>query len=359
MAREPRLYTSKEEKKDYFEGFTRTVRATYRVIDKSGESEERKRDLLYSLYSFRCLFDNREFYYPSAILEKYGVIFFATISEKDEDGVFALPDKASGKTYYKYDLGSNYFFKKAKENKGDPRFVLPQKLTLYELCYAIVSLKNIPLELKAKWFAYIPYIFVLRAPVEHDLYDALLEEMHTDAVFGALLHTDEGDDVYVDETDLDDDPLIRGWYLPYIRWRNEKPNGTARYNERINELIGQGNFAKATAMADAYVPAYPDDEDLLLLDVTARATYGASLEGVDRKMFLQENMRIIDDAVGNSVEHHADFLYFSGLTKLALMDVSGAEKDLNECLAVNPGYGKATKLLIGIRNAEKLNENKE
>jgi hypothetical protein len=348
--------TAKKEERDYFAGFTRVVRETYDVIDASGTDEKSKRDMLYSLYSFRCIFDNREFYNPSKVLEKYGIIFFTDAKNKDEEGVFAIDGESAR---YKYDVGSAYFLKCARLNPRDPRYAIPQKLTLYELCYAIVTLDNIPLTLKAKWFAYIPYIFVLRAPVEHDLYDALQGEMLTDEVFDALLHTDEGDEIYVDESDLDDDPLLRGWYLPYIRWRNEKPNGIARYDERISELIRQGNFAKATAMADAYVPAYPDDEELLLLDVTARATYSASLEGQERKTWLEENLRIIEDAVSSSIERHADFLYFSGLTKLALMDVPGAEKDLSECLAADPNYSKATKLLIGIHNAEKLSEDKE
>ena len=69
---------------------------------------------------------------------------------------------------------------------------------------------------------------------------------------------------------------------------------------------------------------------------------------------LKLNLSVINDALASSVNNQAPFLYFSGMTKLGLMDVDGAEKDFEATLKADPSYDNALKMLMGIRNASEL-----
>ena len=345
--------TKNEQEIDVLAPFTAFIKANYNAIDKSSLSWDEKRNILYSLYSFRCLFDNKELYRLSKTLLKYGVSFVTGNGDKNREGVYEITDKKSGKTIFKYDVYSPCFIRDLKS--GKIKSSLPQKLTLYEMALACVQIA--PYSLKALWFAFFPYVLTINAPVEHDILDMLKTQLCCDKVFASLLKTDEGDTIYVDIEDVPDDiPMLKDWYRPYINWRREKPNGTARYNERILEHIKNAKFDVACYLCDAYLSAYPDDEDLVINTITARSALCASLSGKEREDLLKKNRELIDDAIASTIDKKAELLYFLGMNKLGFMDIEGASKAFAESLTINPSFTKSAVMLEGIKKAGEMSK---
>ena len=342
---------------DVFSGLTKVIRASYKATEISNKSIEEKRNLLFSLYSFRCLFDSKELHAPNKTLFSYGISFLTNKHDKNKQGVYEIKDK-KGRLGYRYDVGSPLFIQNVKNGTIKEFASLPQKHTLYEMVYETVTLSSATPLLKAMWYAYFPYILLIGAPIEHDIYDNLKSILFCDEVFSHLMMSEYGDEIYVDIEDVrDDHPLLKDWYAPYIAWRREKPNGYPRYNERITHLIKSGDFKTALTLSQAYLDAYPDDEDLVINDITARLALCASAEGKDREKMLDYNAELISQALLTTISRRAELLYYLGMTKLGLLDIDGAENDFKACLETDPNFDKATKMLIGINNADKLKNN--
>lgn len=338
-----------------YEGLSNLIRKSYFAVDQSNLSVNEKRNLLFSLYSFRCLFDNKELYRLSRILVDYGCSFICSDTYKNEKGVYEITD-SKGKKHYKFDAGSPVFIKLLKEKKLKKFASIPQKYTLFEMVYTCITLNSATNALKALWYAYFPYVFLV-APTEHDLYDQIKEILCTNKVFALVLNTEEGDNIYVDEEDIrEDNPMLKDWYSPFIAYRREKPDGTARYNERLLTIMKTGDFRKVMELSDLFLAAYPDDEDLLINNVTARLALCASADGKEREDLLKLNLSVISDALASTVNNQASFLYFSGMTKLGLGDVDGAERDFEATLKADPSYDNALKMLTGMRNASELTD---
>lgn len=76
---------------EVMQGLSYLTLMSYNRIDKSDLGDEQKRDMLYSLYCFRCVFDDEELKRASQILIKYGVSF--VFKDKPEgDGVIEITD---------------------------------------------------------------------------------------------------------------------------------------------------------------------------------------------------------------------------------------------------------------------------
>ena len=105
---------------------------TYNRTDKSSLSFAEKRDILYSMYCFRCVFDDSELKRASNILIKYGVSFVFA-DKPDGDGVTEITD--GDKKAYKFDVYSPAF-EAAVRNKiiTGEKAKLPQKLTRCSSC---------------------------------------------------------------------------------------------------------------------------------------------------------------------------------------------------------------------------------
>lgn len=352
--KENKFYTTeKTEEVSMYEGLSKVVRLSYLAVDNSDLSLCEKRNLLFSLYSFRCLFDNKELYRLSKILLKYDCSFLCSAKFKNEKGVYEIVD-GKGAKHYRFDAGSPLFIKMLKAKKLGKNASIPQKLTLFEMVYTTITLNSATPALKALWYAYFPYVFLV-APIEHDLYDRVKEILCTPSVFACVINTEEGDSIFVDEEDIQqDNPLLKDWFAPFIAYRREKTkDGIARYNERLLAIMKTGDFRKVMDLSDAFMSAYPDDEDLLINNVTARLALCASAEGKEREDLLKLNLSIINDALSTTIDNQGAFTYFSGMTKLGLKDIDGAEKDFETVLKIEPDNENAKKMLEGIKNATK------
>ncbi len=335
-----------------FAPLTAVIHHSYEAVAQSDLEDLEKRNLLFALYSFRCLFDYEELHGAHPILLRYGCTFLTTEAYADAEGVVSFVDE-NGNKRYKFDAGSPLFRQKARSKELGEWGSLPQKPTLFEMVYTLLTLPTASDRLKGEWYVFFPYVFLI-APTEHDLYDRISELLRTDDVFESVLHSDLGDTVAVDEQEIDpENPMLLSWYAPYIEWRREKPRKKARYNERLQELVAKGEFERASLLADAYLSAYPDDEELMYQDITARMALCASAEGDKRNELLAENTARIADALTSTETRQADFLYLSGVNKLGRMDIEGAARDFASCLAADPDYEKANQMLLGIKSRGK------
>ena len=213
-----------EETSEDTKGLDYLIKLSYSCADRSDLSYREKRNLLFSLYSYRCLFDLKELKRLSKTLVKYGCSFYtADDTVKNFEHVYSVTDK-SGNVLYKFDAGSPLWAHKVKTGEiSGENAALPEKLTLYEMPYACVSLNTATAELKAMWFVYFPYVFLMGAPVEHDLYDSLKAVIHTPEVFSAANNARYADNICCTTAELNgEDPFVADWYRPFVEWKCEK-----------------------------------------------------------------------------------------------------------------------------------------
>ena len=130
------------------------TKLNYAVIDRSELSYDEKRNLLFGMYSFRCLFDTNELHRASKILVKYGCSFLSKDkSVNDYPHTYEVKDE-NGNVAIKYDAGSPYWQSRVKNKllTGE-NAILPQKPTLYELALSIITLQSATDEIRSV----IPY----------------------------------------------------------------------------------------------------------------------------------------------------------------------------------------------------------
>ena len=343
---------------EVMQGLSYLTLMSYNRIDKSDLTEEQKRDLLYSMYCFRCVFDDEELKRASHILVKYGVSF--VFKDKPEgDGVIDITD--GDKKAYKFDVYSPAFAIAVKKGMIDEKFAsLPQKLTLFELPDKIVSLPGADDELKAMWYIYFPYVILIGAPVEYDLYEHLKEKLFNPGVFSKVLESRYSENMFVTREEMaDEHPLIADWYGAFIDWKNEKTEkGVSRATAFIQKKLALGDYDYVMCESERMLDCFPDDEELLLLNVAGRMSACASVDFEKRVKMLSENFRIINDAIlGGNLKKYNYFLYYRGLTRLGMKDMANARADFESCLKIDPKFEPAIMMLKGMDNAEeKLDE---
>lgn len=340
---------------DDTKGLDYLIKLSYSCTDRSDLSYREKRNLLFSLYSYRCLFDLKELKRLSKTLVKYGCSFYtADDTVKNFEHVYSVTDK-SGNVLYKFDAGSPLWAHKVKTGEiSGENAALPEKLTLYEMPYACVSLNTATAELKAMWFVYFPYVFLMGAPVEHDLYDSLKAVIHTPEVFSAANNARYADNICCTTAELNgEDPFVADWYRPFVEWKCEKnEKGISRETAKYQRALALGDYAYALAGTEKLLDSFPDDEEILLLNISARMSMAPSADFETRVKLLSDNYRIINDAFKNPLKKYNYFLYYRALTRLGMNDPEGAETDFKACLEADPKFEPALMMLKGIENAK-------
>ena len=325
---------------------------SYNRIDKSDLSFEKKRDVLYSTYCFRCVFDDTELKRASGVLTRYGVSF--VFKDRPEgDGVIEITD--GDKKAYKFDVGSPAFSVAVKNGTIDEKFrSLPQKLTLFELPLEITALPGADDELKAMWYIYFPYVILMGAPVEYDLYESLKARLCNPGVFSRVLESRYSENMFVTREEMvGEHPLIVDWYGAFIDWKNEKTEkGISRATAFIQKKLALGDYDYVMRESERMLDCFPDDEELLLLNVAGRMSACASVDFETRVKMLAENFRIINDAItGGNLKKYNYFLYYRGLTRLGMKDMENAKTDFDACLKIDPKFEPALLMLKGMENA--------
>lgn len=337
-------------------GLNFMIKLSYACVDRSELSYEGKRNLLFGLYSFRCLFDGEELHRASKVLVKYGCSFL-TRDEKalSYQHTYEVTD-ANGKKAIKYDAGSPLWQDKVrnKEITGE-NALLPQKPTLYEMAYSLLSLTTATAELKALWLVYFPYVFMLGAPIEYDLYDMLKERVMTAEVFAAANEARYADNICCTTAELSGEhPLIVDWYTPFVEWKCEKnEKGVSREAAKYQKALALGDYAYALHGTEKLLDSFPDDEEILLLNISARMSLVPSADEKTRQRLLEDNFTVITESFKLGPKKYIYFLYYLGMTRLGMNDTVHAEDNFRACLEIDPKFEPALLMLRGIENAKK------
>lgn len=341
-------------------GLNYMTKLSYAIIDRSTLDYQEKRNLLFAVYSFRCLFDGEELHRVSKVLVKYGCSFVT----RDKDAttfehIYDVEDN-HGKKAIKFDAGSPLWQDRVKKGiiSGE-NAILPQKPTLYEMVLSLVSLPNATAELKGLWLVYFPYIFMIGAPIEYDLYDQLKTVVHTAEVFASTLENRYGDNICCSIEELNGEhPLIGDWYRPFVEWKCEKnEKGVSRETAKYQKALALNDFRYALAGTEKLLASFPDDEEILLLNISARMSLAPSAEPKERTALLEENFRLITEAFKLAPKKYIYFLYYLGLTRLGLNDTVHAEDNFRACLEIDSAFEPALLMLRGIENAKKAEDN--
>ena len=337
---------------EIMQGLDYCIKLTYSATDKSDLDYQQKRNLLYSAYCFRCIFDDAELKRASNVLVKYGVSFVSANQPSGEGYVTLDVDQ---KTAYKFDVGSPVYKNAVRQGKIEEKHaVMPEKLTLYELALASVTLSSATDELKAMWYIYFPYIVLIGAPVEYDLFDCLKTQIFNDQVFQKVMESKYSEDIFMCKEELSSEhPLIAEWYAPYIDWKNALTDkGVTRLTEYVQKRLALGDYSYVMDVTERMLDCFPDDEEVLLLNVAGRMSLCASVDFETRVKLLGENFKIVNEAILNKAKKYVYFLYYRGLTRLGMQDPANAESDFRSCLEIDANFEPALMMLKGMENAE-------
>ena len=336
-------------------GLDYLTKLSYAVIDRDEDIDyETKRNLLFSVYSFRCLFDTTPFYSLSNILVKYGCSFFTKHDLSKLEHTYKITD-AKGNVGWKFDAGSPVWRESVKAGKiTGANAIVPEKFTLYETVYKILSLKSATAEIKALWLVYFPYVFMIGAPIEYDIYDELKKIVHTAEVFSATLASRYSDNICCTTEELNcEHPLIVDWYTPFVKWKCEKTEkGVSHEVAKYQRALTLGDYAYVIEGTEKLLNSFPDDEEILLLNISARTSLSPSLDFESRVKMLSDTFNIIGDAFKMPLKKYHYFLYYRGLTRLGMNMPDHAECDFKACLEIEPNFEPALLMLKGIENAK-------
>lgn len=283
------------------------IKLSYTIVDKS--DAENKRDLLYSLLCFGCMFDDDFAAEPDPVVKKYNCL--------------AAPE--------------------------------PAKIDLYELVHTTVTLPNATIELKTMWYLLFAYIILSEAPHDETLYKSLCSVLRTPEIFTQVLGSRYS--VFIPPTVEElaaqgASSLLLDWYAPYIAYCAERDeHGATRETGECKRLLALGRFDDALLRSERLLSAFPDDEQVALVNIAARVSLSSTANKEERISFLKETLSVIDDYV--DIAQTPYFRYYRGLTLLGLMDTVGARREFEICLTADPSFELAALMLKGMDKYEK------
>jgi len=291
-------------------GIDEAVRLAFKAVDRAKIPAEKKRQILYSLYTLRRVFDNAEPAYVRPLLEKHRLV---------KGGSF------------------------------------PEKLDLYPLVFEAVSLNAADTPLLAAWYVTFPYVMLLGAPHDADIYAALQDVLCTEEVFEAVLDSPYGvyvrDSIEELEMQADIPAQLTEWYAPYIAYKNERDDeGKSREEKRFLKWLGEGRFGEVYAGTEKLLDTFPDDDGILLCNVAARISLENVFEESARHALLKETLSLIESALERGSERKIYFYYYAALAHLGLQNKDAAEANFAACLEIKPDFEPA-KAMMRIMNS--------
>ncbi len=272
---------------------------SYAAVDKSDLPN--KRDVLYSLVCFGCMFDMRFAQSPDPIVTKYKALDF--------------PE--------------------------------PQKLDLFSLVHTLVFLPQATNELKAMWYQLYPYVLLSGTPLNEKLHADITKALCSEQVYEAALQSRYS--VFVPATN--DELRAQGypqavldWYAPYQAYcakRDEK--GVTRETREVKRLLALGRFDDALTRSERLLSFFPDDEQIALSNIAARVSLVRVRTEQERTKLLSDTLTLIDEYLPCS--NNTYFRYYRGLTLLGLMDTTAARDEFERCLKEDPSFELAQFML--------------
>lgn len=290
-------------------GIDYTLKLSFTAVDAS--DLENKRDVLYSLVCFGCMFDEKYAADPDPIVKKHDCLH-------------------------------------------EPE---PNKLDLYELAYTVASLpakKATAEELKTCWFMTFAYVLLSGAPHNAEIYDKMCDLLHRKTVFDSVLASRYS--VYIPATKEEliaqgAPSILVDWYVPYLGYcAATDDNGVTRETRECKRLLALGRFDDALLRSERLLAAFPDDVQIVLSNVAARVSLSSATDRDSRIALLKDTLSLIDDYI---VADDGQYLrYYRGLTLLGLMDTVGARREFELCLQNDPNFELAAFMLKGMDKYE-------
>lgn len=287
-------------------GIDYALKLSFSAIDRSDCAF--KRDALYSLVCFGCMFDSSYATEPDPIIRKYDCL--------------TLPE--------------------------------PKKLDLYELAYTVLTLSGISdetrTELKKSWYLTFAYVIIGEAPHSPELYSLIRELTHTKENFAAVLSSRYS--VFIPATVEElraqgASELLVDWYEPYLEYcsaRDEK--GVTRETAECKRLLALGQFDDALLRSERLLASFPDDFEIAVTDIAARVSLSGATDKQSRDALLKDTLSLIDDYIDVAPGQY--FRYYRGLTLLGLMDIEGAREEFELCLKHDPSFELAAFMIKGM-----------
>lgn len=289
-------------------GLDYTTLISYAAIDASKQlSKGEKRDMLYSCLCLRCLFDNRMAVEPDPILKKYDCL--------------TMPE--------------------------------PQKLDLYELVNKIVLLDSATVAVKAMWFLVFPYVIMIGAPYDEELSESIVSAVTTDEVFTEVLQSKYSlyTPVSAGEMLANDLPTpVINWVLPYLDYLAiVNADGLNKMHEHLRRDLALGRHEQVFARTELLLNTFSDDEEYMLINIAARSALFTNrtpaFEGI-----IPQTLELLNGYINQNTKRKIFFIYYRGLTYLALMQLNNAKTDFADCLTLDPTFQLATLMLKALDN---------
>ena len=115
-----------------------------------------------------------------------------------------------------------------------------------------------------------------------------------------------------------------------------------------------GEYEYVMHGTEKLLDSFPDDEEITLLNITARSSLVA-MAGLEKRVkLLSDNFRIINEAMKTAPKKYNYLLYYRGLTRLGMNDPEGAKEDFEASLKLDPRFEPSMLILKGMENAETL-----
>lgn len=354
------------------EGFRYLISLSYVAIDKSEEDPEIKRNLAFSVYSFGLLFDNDDMTKPDTILIKNRACYLIKPNEHpqyeenkqyfdtlpQEEITFVKGGGVYDGQFIKFDAGG-YLWRRCVE-KGllsGVDAIEPTKYPLYELVYRLLTLSSATDELKTMWYIFFPYIVNMGAPFDEDIFIRLKEMLLNKDNFKRVLESKYSDRIYVNTKEMvlgGVSPVIIDWFIEYTEWKNEKnEKGISRETEKYQRMLILGDFEYVVRGTERLLDVYPDDEEIFLLNMTAKVSYAGTLDEADRGKIFDDIITSAQEALPSPLKKKKNYIaYYLGLAFLGKKDFVKAENSFKLSLTYDPKFELAEMMLKGMSKLE-------
>jgi len=331
-------------------GFYYLMSLSLSTIDRCDYEQTEKRNILYSVYAFACLYEEDFAVNPDKILYKHNICFKTEVENTDNLPKDCILVEENEKKFLRYDIdGESY-----KLFSGNANPDVPKKLGLYEMAYKIVTCSETSDELRAMWFIYLPFITLTGAPLDREYYNLLKVELLKEEIYALALKSKHSDMIYDSLKEMvlgGVDPVITDWYVEYVDWKNVKnEKGISREVEKYQKYLARGDFEYVLKGTEKLLNTFPYDQEIILMNIASRVSLGKQ-----NKKLLEEALIIIEETLKRAPTKKEYFLYYKGLCKLGLGEIFEA-KALFEVLSKEYKFELATFMLKALEkyNGEKI-----
>lgn len=349
------------------------VEQSIRAIDKSAMEKSAKRDTYFSLYNFQGQFDcsYTNFRVADILIKNEFTFFFDIESHPDyliNKEYFDSLDKSEmvtleGGGYYGditrgarapvyklyFDAGTAIWEKFVEAGLiTELGAVKPRGKNLYRIMLEAGLVGNT--ELKAMWFIFMPYLEMLAEETEEAVTLALKKLYHTKDVYIQAADGQYGNYLFESVSQMRQSNFGEfsiEWFKPFYEW--EKDNSPLdRKIANLQNKFGQQKYLEVILETEKYL-LVSKSEEILLLNIMAQVAACQELSETEKVKTKVEKIVIwLDKIINDRPQRAVLFLQQKGLCQLLIKSPEQAEKTFYQCLAIEPDFLPARKMIEAI-----------